>query len=354
MASRITTIAASIQSGPNRIGASAQCALEFRSMRAIVLDRYGSPDVLHIEDVEKPVPRDDEVLVRIHAVAVTRADCATREANRRSGRGFELASRAIFGFRRPRQPILGGDFSGVVAAVGSAVKEFAVGDEVFASTGIRFGAYAEFASVRERSRITLKPKGLSFVQAAGITDGGLYALGPLRAANVKSGDAVLVYGASGAIGTAGVQLAKYFGAQVTAVTSTKNLELVKSLGPDHIIDYTKEDFTRNGLRYDAIFDAVGKHSFVKSRDSLKPGGRFLPTDGFDNFWRVFTTRFQDKRVIFPGGVTKKDLVLLKGLIEDGRFRVVIDRTCAFEDVVEAHRYVDTEQKVGNVILTVAE
>jgi NADPH:quinone reductase-like Zn-dependent oxidoreductase len=323
-------------------------------MRAAVCNRYGGPDVLHIEDVEKPLPREDEVLVRIHAVAVTRADCATREANRRSGRGFELASRAIFGLRRPRQPILGGDFSGEVSAVGPAVSEYAVGDEVFGSTGIRFGAYAEFISVPESSRISRKPGGLSFVEAAGITDGGLYALSPLRSANVKNGDAVLVYGASGAIGTAGVQLAKYFGAQVTAVTSTKNLELVKSLGPDHVIDYTKEDFTRNGQSYDVIFDAVGKHSFVRSRDSLKPGGRFLPTDGAGNLVRVLTTRFQDKKVIFPSSrVTKKDLVFLKELIEAGKFRVVIDRTYALEDVVEAHRYVDTEQKVGNVILTVA-
>lgn len=322
-------------------------------MRAVVCDRYGGPDVLHIEDVEKPAPKDGEVLVQVHAVAVTRADCATRAANRSSGRGFELVSRAVFGLRQPRQPILGGDFSGVVVALGPAVKEFATGDEVFGSRGIRFGAYAEFISVPESSRIARKPNGLSFVEAAGITDGGLYALGPLREAHVKKGDAVLVYGASGAIGTAGVQLAKYFGAQVTAVTSTKNLELVKSLGPDHVIDYTKDDFTKNGQSYDVIFDAVGKHSFVRSRDSLKSGGRFLPTDGFDNFLRAFTTRFQDKKVIFPGRVTKSDLVLLKELSEAGRFRVVIDRTYGIEDVVEAHRYVDTEQKVGNVILTVA-
>jgi NADPH:quinone reductase-like Zn-dependent oxidoreductase len=323
-------------------------------MRAVVYDRYGGPDVLHIEDVEKPVPKDDEVLVQVYAVAVTRADCATREANRRSGRGFELASRAIFGLRRPRQPILGSDFSGVVVAAGPAVKEFAAGDEVFGSTGIRFGAYAEFISRPESSRITRKPKSLSFVEAAGITDGGLYALGPLRAANVRNGDVVLVYGASGAIGTAGVQLAKCFGAHVTAVTSTKNLALVRSLGPDHVIDYTEDDFTKNGQSYDVIFDAVGKHSFMRSRNSLKPGGVFLPTDGAGNILRVLTTSFQNKKVIFPArAMTRKDVVFLKDLIEAGRFRVVIDRSYGLEDVVEAHRYVDTEQKVGNVILTVA-
>lgn len=323
-------------------------------MRAVLFDRYGGPEVLHIAEVPKPVPRDDEVLVRVQAVAVTRADCATREANRRSGRGFVLVSRAIFGLRRPRQPILGGDFSGVVEAVGPAVKDFAPGDEVFGSRGFGFGAYAEFIAVPESSRLARKPKGLSFVEAAGITDGGLYALSPLRAANVKKGDALLVYGASGAIGTAGVQLAKYFGAHVTAVTSTKNLELVKSLGADEVIDYTKEDFTRNGRSYDVIFDAVGKQPFVRSRDSLKAGGRYLPTDGFGNFARVLTTSFRDKKVIFPSRMAiKGDLDFLKGLIEAGRFRVVIDRTYALEEVIEAHRYVDTEQKVGNVILTVA-
>src|SRR6266480_8004919 len=252
-------------------------------MRAVVYDRYGGPDVLHIEDVEKPLPKEDEVLVRIYAVAVTRADCATRQANRRSGRGFELVSRAIFGLRRPRQPILGGDFSGVVEEVGPAVKESAAGDEVFGSTGLRFGAYAEFITRPESSRITRKPKSLSRVEAAGITDGGLYALSPLRAANVKNGDSVLVYGASGAIGTAGVQLAKYFGAHVTAVTSTKNLELVKTLGADHVVDYTKDDFTKNGESYDVIFDAVGNYFNVRGTNELKPVGLFVARDGFDNF-----------------------------------------------------------------------
>ena len=323
-------------------------------MRVIVCDRYGGPDVLHIREAEKPHPKDDELLVRVHAVAVTRADCATRQANRNSGRGYELASRAIFGLRRPRQPILGTDFSGVVEAVGPAVKEFVAGDEVFGSRGYRFGAYAEFIAIPESSRVATKPTGLSFAEAAGITDGGLYALSPLRVANVKDGTSVLVYGASGAIGTAGVQLAKYFGANVTAVTSSKNMELVKSLGPDEVIDYTKEDFTKNGQSYDVIFDAVGKHSFARSRSSLKPDGQFLPTDGAANMLLVFTTRFQDKKVTFPvRAVTKQDVVFLKELIEARRFRVVIDRTYAFEDVVEAHRYVDTEQKVGNVILTIA-
>ena len=323
-------------------------------MRAVVFDRYGDPEVLHIAEVEKPIPKDDEVLVRIHAVAVARADCETRAANRRSGRGFVLMSHVVFGFRGPRQPILGGDLSGVVEAVGPAVREFAPGDEVFASRGFKFGAYADFIAIPENSRIAKKPARLSFVEAAGITDGGLYALSPLRAAGVKSGETALVYGASGAIGTAGVQLAKYFGAHVTGVTITKNIELVKSLGADEVIDYSKEDFTRNGQTYDVIFDAVGKHSFARSRDSLKPGGRFLPTDGAGNFIRVFTTRNQDKKVIFPArAVTKKDLVFLAELIEARRFRVVIDRTYPIEEVVEAHRYVDTEQKVGNVILTVA-
>src|SRR5256886_6326822 len=213
-------------------------------MKAVVCTRYGGPDVLHIEEVEKPGPRDDEVLVRIYAVAVTRADCATRQANRNSGRGFELMSRAIFGLRRPRQRILGGDFSGVVEAVGPAVKEFAAGDEVFGSTGFRFGAYAEYISRRASSRITRMPQHLSRVEAAGITDGGLYALSPLRAANVKNGDSVLVYGASGALGTAGVQLAKHFGAHVTAGTGTKKLALLKGPGARPATHHTKGDFNQ--------------------------------------------------------------------------------------------------------------
>src|SRR5207247_3876611 len=237
-------------------------------MRAVVYDRYGPPDVLRLEDVERPVPKEDEVLVRIRATAVTRADCATREANRRSGFVVTVISRLISGVRRPKQRILGSELAGEVEAVGAAVSEFAVGDHVFGTSGFRFGAYAEFICMRESARIAHKPAGMSFDEAAAVCDGGLNALWCLRPANLQKGQRTLIYGASGAIGTAAVQLANYFGADVTAVCSTKNLELARSLGADRVVDYTREDFTKNGQTYDVIFDAVGKHSFARCRGSL--------------------------------------------------------------------------------------
>ncbi len=324
-------------------------------MKAVVYDTYGPPDVLRLEDVERPVPKDDEVLVRIHAAAVTRADCATREANRRSGLGVTLLSRSISGLRRPRQRILGSELAGVVEAVGAAVGEFAVGDRVFGSTGFRFGAYAEFTCLPESARVAHTPAGATFEEAAAICDGGLNALWCLRLADVQQGRRVLVYGASGAIGTAGVQLARHFGADVTAVCNTKNIELVRSLGADRVIDYTREDFTTSGETYDVIFDAVGKHSFKRCEGSLKKGGSYLATDGLRNLiLALWTPRFGDKKVLFklPPRYTKKDVILLKELIEAGKYRAVIDRTYPLEKVVDATRYVETEQKTGNVILTV--
>jgi NADPH:quinone reductase-like Zn-dependent oxidoreductase len=324
-------------------------------MRAVVYDRYGPPDVLRLEDVERPVPKDDEVLVKIHAVAVTRADCATREANRRSGLAVTLISRSISGLRRPKQRILGSELAGEVEAVGAAVREFAVGDHVFGSTGFKFGAHAEFTCIPESGRIAHKPASMSFEEAAAVSDGALNSLWCLRQADLRKGQRILIFGASGAIGTAGVQLAKYFGADVTAVCNTKNLELVRSLGADRVIDYTQEDFTRNGETYDIIFDAVGKHSFRRCRGSLKRGGIYLATDGLRNLFLVlWTSRIGDKKVMFPipPRYTKKDVIFLKELIEAGRYRAVIDRLYPLEDVVDAARYVETEQKTGNVILTI--
>jgi NADPH:quinone reductase-like Zn-dependent oxidoreductase len=326
-------------------------------MRAVVYDRYGPPDVLRLEDVERPVPAVDEVLVKVHAAAVTRADCATREANRRSGLAVTLLSRAISGPRRPRQPILGSELAGEVAAVGAAVSEFAVGDRVFGATGFRFGAHAEFVCMRASARIAHMPAGMSFPEAAAICDGGLNALWCLRLADVREGQTVLVYGASGAIGTAGVQLARHFGADVTAVCGTKNLDLMRSLGADRAIDYTQEDFTRNGQTYDVIFDAVGKQSFKRCLGSLRPGGSYLATDGLRNLMlALWTSRFGDKKVMFsiPPRYTKQDVEFLEELIEAGRFRAVIDRCYPLEEVIEAAKYVETEQKTGNVILTVID
>jgi NADPH:quinone reductase-like Zn-dependent oxidoreductase len=324
-------------------------------VRAVVYDRYGPPEVLRLEEVEKPTPKEDEVLVKVHATTVNRLDVHTREANRRGGPVVMLLSRLVSGLRRPRQPILGSEFAGEVEAVGAAVIEFAVGERVFGNSGLGFGAHAEFMCMREAGRIAHMPVGATFEEAAPVCDGALNALWCLKVAGLQKGQRVLVYGASGAIGTAGVQLAKYFGADVTAVCNTKNLELVRSLGANRVIDYTQEDFTKNGQTYDVIFDAVGKHSFARCKDSLNPGGVYLPTDGFRNLvLALWTSRFGDRQVRFqlPPRYAKKDVQFLKELIEAGRFRAVIDRCYPLEDVVEASRYVETEQKTGNVVLTI--
>jgi len=324
-------------------------------VRAVVYDRYGSPDVLRLEEVERPIPRADEVLVKIHATTVSRSDVHTREANRSNGLAVSLLSRLLSGMRRPRQRILGREFAGEVAAVGAAVSEFAVGDHVFGLGGLSFGAHAEFMCVRESARIAHLPAGLSFEEAAPICDGALNALMCLKVADLHRGRTILIYGASGAIGTAAVQLARHFGADVTAVCGTKNLELAKSLGADRVIDYTQEDFTKNGRSYDVIFDAVGKHSFGRCKASLEPGGVYLPTDGSGNLiLALLPSRKGAKRVVFPmpPRQTKKDVLFLKELIEAGKFRPVIDRRYPLEDVIEATRYVETQQKTGNVVLTV--
>ncbi len=323
-------------------------------MKAIVYDHYGPPEVLRIADVPKPEPKPDEILVKIRAAGVSRADVHTREANAKSGALVSGISRLVSGVRRPRQPILGTDFAGEVVAVGSTAAGFKVGDAVFGSKGFSFGSWAEFGVVRADKLIALKPESLSFEQAAPVTDGGLYAQ-CLKLARIQPGQAVLVYGASGAIGTAGVQLAKSFGAEVTGVTTTKNLDVVRSIGADHVIDYTVEDFTKNSKTYDVIFDAVGKHSFERCKGSLKVGGAFVATDGFSNMLlTVWTRRFGDKRVIFdiPPRFDKDGVLLLKDLIDAGRYKVVIDRIYPMVEVVEACRYVETEQKVGNVVLTI--
>ena len=317
-------------------------------MRAVVHDKYGPPDVLRIEAVERPVPKADEVLVKVHATTVNRTDCGLRSAEL-------FISRFFTGLRRPKRKILGMELAGEVEAIGAAVDEFAVGDEVF---GVGGGAHAEYVCVQEGGALAHKPAGTTFEEAAAVCDGAALALACLRKADLRKGKSIVVYGASGSVGTAAVQLAKHFEADVTAVCNTKNLELVRSLGADRVIDYTQEDFTKNGELYDVIFDAVGKHSFRRCRRSLKPGGIVLETDlGF--MWHVpvlalLTRGFGDKRLAL--GMTryaKKDVLLLKELIEAGKYRAVIDRMYPLEDVVEATRYVETGQKTGNVVLTVS-
>lgn len=317
-------------------------------MKAVVAPHYGPPEVLRIEEVARPVPKADEVRVKVRASTVTRSDCGFRGAS-------PFFSRIFTGLRRPKQPIVGMELAGVVQEVGSSVTEFAVGDEVF---GLRSGANAEYVCVREAGALAHKPASLTFEEAAALADGASIARACLAKIALGEGTRIMVYGATGAIGTAGVQLAKATGAHVTAVANTKNVELVRSLGADTVLDWEREDFTRSGEAYDAIFDAVGKLSFRRCKGSLVPGGSFITTDlGF--MWHVpaliLWTRFVgDRRVYLPiPKYSKEDLLHVKQLVESGKYRPVIDRTYGFEQIVEATTYVETGQKTGNVVLSLA-
>jgi NADPH:quinone reductase-like Zn-dependent oxidoreductase len=314
-------------------------------MRAVVYDRYGPPDVLRLADVDRPVPAEDEVLVRIHATTVNRTDCGWRSAK-------PFLIRYFIGLLRPKRKILGMELAGEVEAVGAAVTEFEVGDHVFGVKG--FGAHAEYVCIRESAALAHKPAGMSFEEAAAVCDGVCTALSCLRRADLRTGQKILIYGATGSIGSAAVQLAKHLGADVTAVCNTKNLELVRSLGADRVIDYTHDDFTKNGELYDVIFDAVGKQSFMQCRRSLKPGGIYVATDGLRNLpLALWTSRIGDKKAALGiAKYKKKDVLFLKELIEAGEYRAVIDRSYPLEDAVEATRYVETGQKTGNVVLIV--
>ena len=315
-------------------------------MKSVVFDRYGPPEVLRVEEIERPVPKDDEVLVEVRATTVNRSDCGHRAAE-------PFFVRVFTGLLRPKYRTPGMELAGVVVAVGSAVTEFEVGDDVF---GLRNSANAEYVCVRESGALAHKPAAMSYEEAAAVSDGACIALACLQKADPLDGKRIVVYGASGSIGTAGVQLAKALGAHVTAVCATKSVELVRSLGADEVVDYTTEDFTKNGQTYDVVFDAVGKHSFGRCRGSVEPGGMYLETDlGF--MWNVpplalLTRWIGDKKVTL--GIpkyTKADVLFVKELIEAGKYRAVIDRTYPLEDVVEATRYVETGQKTGNVVLT---
>ncbi len=312
-------------------------------MRAVVHHRYGPPEVLRIEEVEPPTPAAGEALVRVHATTVTQTDCHMRRAQ-------PFVWRFLLGLRRPKRRILGLEFAGVVESVGSEVAAFAVGDRVF---GLRSGAHAERICVREAGLIAHIPEGTTFVGAAAVCDGASQAWNHLAAGGVRAGTRLLVYGASGSCGTAAVQLGRHLGAHVTAVCTTKNIELMRSLGADEVIDYTQEDFTKNGESYDVVLDAVGKHSYLRARRSLVPQGRFVPTDGLHNIPLSFATRWLgDKRVVFKyAGYSRETVLLVKMLMEAGQFRPVVDRTYPVEDVVEATRYVESWQKTGSVVLT---
>jgi NADPH:quinone reductase-like Zn-dependent oxidoreductase len=320
-------------------------------MRAVVHDRYGPPEVLRVADVERPVPKEDEVLVRVHASTVTRGEAmGVRSVEYRFTRVFT-------GIRRPRKTTFGSELAGRIEEVGAAVTEFRVGDDVF---GFQGGANAEYVAVRESGVLAPKPAGLTYEEAAAVPDGSLLALSCLRPAYPLGGKSVLVYGAAGSVGTAAVQLlAHHFEAEVTAVCDTKDVELVRSLGAREVFDRFAEDFTQNGRTYDVIFDAVGKHSFRRCRRSLQPGGVYISMDlGF--LYHVpllsLATRFVGSRraTLGLGRYRKEDLLLVKELVEDGRYRPVIDRTYALDDIVEATRYVETGEKTGNVVVRIGE
>jgi NADPH:quinone reductase-like Zn-dependent oxidoreductase len=320
-------------------------------MKAVVHDRYGPPEVLRVGEVERPVPKEDEVLVRVHASTVTRGDTmGVRSEEYRFTRVFT-------GIRRPRRTSLGTEFAGRVEAVGAAVAEFRAGDDVF---GTAAGANAEYVTVRESGVIAQKPTGLTYEEAAAVPEGSLLALTCLRPAYPLWGKSVLVYGAAGSIGTAAVQLlAHHFEAEVTAVCDTKDVEVVRSLGARDVLDRFRDDFTRRGKTYDVIFDAVGKHSFRRCRRSLKPGGIYISVDlGFMYHVPLLgvVTRFVGSRraTLGLGRYRKEDLLLVKELVDTGKYRPVIDRRYALDEIVEATRYVETGQKTGNVVLRVSE
>ena len=312
-------------------------------MRAIVCTGYGPPEVLELRQVEKPVPKDHEVLIKVHATTAHRGDVRVRSFD--VPRGMRFMARLILGFTRPKHPILGMELAGEIESAGKDVTLFKRGDQVFAFTGWSFGAYAEYVCLREKPRksatkdgmLATKPSNMTFEEAAaGAATGGVTALSVLRKANIQRGQKILIYGASGSVGTYAVQLAKSFGADVTGVCSTANLELVRSLGAGRVIDYTQQDFTEGGETYDVVFDAVGKLSRSQARKTLRKTGVYFNVDKDSD----------------SGGGSPEDLAFLKELIEAGKLRTVIDRCYPLEQIVEAHRYVEQGHKKGHVVVTV--
>ena len=320
-------------------------------MKAILYERYGRPEVLHLKEVGNPTPKSNEVLIRVYATAVCSGDVRMRKAD-------PWAVRLMLGLIRPGKKILGIVLAGEIEAVGKAVTLFKKGDPVYGTTVKNFGAYAEYICLPEDGVLAIKPASLTYQEAAAIPFGGTTALHFLRKAKIQAGQKVLIYGASGAVGTSAVQLAKYFGAEVTGVCSTANVEMVKSLGAEKVIDYTKEDFSKNGEAFDIVFDTVGKSPFSGSVKSLKKNGYYLRvvhmalSSVVRGLWISLTS---NKKVI--GGVTREtaeDLIFLNSLIEAGLLKPVIDRSYRIEEIIEAHEYVEKGHKKGNVMITLTD
>ena len=323
-------------------------------MRAIVYERYGPPEVLQLKEVKKPTPKNHELLIKIHATTVTSGDWRVRSLTVPAG--FGLIMRMVFGISRPKQPILGTELAGEVESVGKDVSQFEVGDQVFAYSDTGMGCYAEYKCMPEDGAVALKPPNLSYDEAAAMSFGGTTALDFFRRGKLQSGERVLVIGASGGVGTAAVQLAKHFGADVTGLCSTANVELVNSLGARLVIDYTKTDFTKNGQIYDIIIDTTGTAPYSRCKASLRKGGRLLMVlGGLPDMLQIpWVWMTSNKKVIAgPAAGRADDLRFLAKLAKTGEFKPVIDRRYPFEQIVEAHRYVDTGRKKGNVIITLA-
>lgn len=322
-------------------------------MKAIVCTNYGPPEVLQLKEIEKPTPKDNQILIKIHAATATSGDARIRGFNVPTS--FKLPMRLALGITKPRKKILGGQLAGEIEAVGKDVTRFKVGDQVFGSSGFAFGCYAEYVCVSEKAVIIPKPDNVSYEDAATTPFGGGTALHFLRKANIQAGQKVLIVGASGSIGTFAVQLAKYFGAEVTGVCSTKNVELVKSLGADKVIDYTQEDFTQNGETYDIIFDTVGKSSFARDKSILAENGYYLLGSGglFDIFRALWTQRRGRQKLISEmASETTEIFTFLSERLANGDIKSVIGKSFPLEETAEAHRYVDTGHKQGNVAIKV--
>jgi NADPH:quinone reductase-like Zn-dependent oxidoreductase len=320
-------------------------------MKAIVYTKYGPPEVLQLQEVKKPTPQDNEVLIKIHATTVNRTDCGFRKPE------YGFIIRPLHGFFRPRRNILGSELAGEIEAIGKDVKTFKPGDQVFGLSGGKFGAQAEYICLSEKASIAIKPANMSYEEAAAVCDGLILAMTYIRKIDFQRSKDVLINGASGSIGSACVQLAKYYGARITAVCNTKNMELVKSLGAERVLDYTKEDFTEDDHIYDVVIDAVGKSSFFRCKKLLKPGGVYFSTDlGFlaqNMFLALWTPIFCRKKVKLPiPKHSHEDIIFFKELIEAGKYKAIIDRRYPLEQIIEATKYVETGQKTGNVVIIV--